>query len=158
MPTIERLTLETVPYAVQLACELHGQGSLHGIKFEHGTTAHRFIHAVSNPNWHFQIAKDDDDVYCGAMVGHVDTFLFSNQLLAIENAIYVREGTKMRTRIAVKMARNFVSWALDEKGATHVQGGDIAGINPLAIHEFYRHLGFVRFGTIYKFSRPGSVV
>ena len=158
MPTITPVTLATIPYSVQLARELHRLGSFRDIEFEHEVTTQRFIGIMSSPNWFFQIARDDDDVYCGAMMGHVDTFIFSNQLLAIENALYVREGTKWRTKIAAQLVRSFVKWALDDKGATHVQTGDIASIDSLAVASFYKHMGFKQWGVIYKYSRPGSVV
>jgi hypothetical protein len=152
------LTLELVPYTVQLARELHDLGSFRDVAFEHDTTTQRMIAVMNDPSWFFQVAKDDDGIVCGAMCGCVDTFFFSRQLVANEHALYVREGTKGRTRIAAQLVRNFIKWALDDKHATHVQTGDVAAINSLAVAQFYKHLGFQQWGVIYKYSRPGSVV
>ena len=43
--------------------------------------------------------------------------------------------------------------ALIPKGAVLVQSGDVAGIRTVAVDALYRHMGFTRFGTIYKYAR-----
>jgi hypothetical protein len=73
--------------------------------------------------------------------------------MALEDAWYVREGTENRTKIAIVLMRGFVSWALDTMKAVLVQTGDIAAIDSLAVDNIYRHLGFKRFGTVYKYTR-----
>ena len=87
------------------------------------------------------------------MCGKVVTFYFSPQLMGVEDAWYVREGTPKRAAIGMALMRGFVSWCLDTKGAVLVQSGDVAGIRTVAVDALYRHMGFTRFGTIYKYAR-----
>lgn len=143
-------------YAIALGKELHGLGSFHDVAFDYEYILQSTRNAMSNPNWFCRIVNDDNE-WRGIMVGYVDTFLFSPQLLATECMLYVREG-KSRAKLAMMLVRAFVSWALDDRGATHVQTGDVASINSTAVDALYRRLGFERFGIIYKYSRPGSVV
>lgn len=158
MSKIVPLSLELVPYAVQLAEELHRLGTFRDIAFEHDTTTKRMRDIISDPSWFFMLAKDDNDVVCGAMCGCVDSFFFSRQLLANEHALYVREGTPMRAKIASMLVRAFIKWAYDVHNVTHVQTGDVASINSVGVDILYRRLGFQRFGVIYKYSRSGGVV
>ena len=145
-------------YAIALGKELHGLGSFRDVPFDYEHIKQVTLRCMSDPSWFCRIAADDDGAWCGIMVGYVDSFLFSQQLLANECMLYVRDGTKSRAKIAMMLIRAFVAWALDERGATHVQTGDVASINSTAVDALYRHAGFERFGIIYKYSRPGSVV
>lgn len=150
---IEPFNTYNIPYAVRLGEELHGLGSLNHIPFNHKISLDNTKQAATNPNWCCRIAVTDEDSYVGFVAGYVTPFLFSDALLALEVGWYVRQGTKDRTKIAVKLMRNFISWALDDKKAVQVQTGDIANINSLAVDSLYRHIGFKRYGTIYQFTR-----
>lgn len=152
---IVKLDAYTVPYAVQLAKELHGLGVFGrtGPDFDWDFTVGQFVKTLRSPYYYTRFAVDDDDVFVGGVVGHVDTFFFSPVLMALEDAWYVREGVENRTKIAVMLMRGFIGWALDEMKAVLVQTGDIAAIDSHAVDNIYRHLGFTRFGTVYKFQR-----
>lgn len=145
-------------YAIALAKELHQLGSFRDIPFDYEYIKQSTLHMIAAPTWFKYLAMDDSDIYCGVMIGQVDTFFFSPRLLANEYALYVREGTQGRARIASMLVRAFIKWAFDEHDATHVQTGDVASINSTAVDALYRRLGFERFGMIYKYSRPGGVV
>jgi hypothetical protein len=154
MIVIEPLTFETVPYATQLAKELHELGVYGriGPAFDWDHTLKVMIRVIKNDDYCFKLAKVDGQ-YTGAVVGHVEPFFFSPKNGAIEDAWFVRPGSPERTKAAVMLMRQFVAWALDEKQATQVQSGDIADIDSFAVDNIYRHLGFRRFGSIYKFQR-----
>lgn len=153
---IHKLTLETVPHAVALARELHGLGTFgrHGPEFDWDFCIQQFMRVESNPRYYARFATDDEhDAFIGGVVGHLDTFFFSPKRMALEDAWYVREGVKGRTKIAVTLMRGFMAWALDDNQAVLVQTGDIAAIDSYAVDNIYRHLGFERFGTVYKYQR-----
>lgn len=157
MPKIVPFDDANMGYAIALGRELHGLGAFRDIPFHYDTITRNTKNAMRDPNWYCRIAHDDIE-WCGIMVGHIDSFLFSPSLFATESMIYVRPDTKLRTRLAIRLMNGFMAWAIDERGATHIQSGDVAGINSVAVDAFYRHLGFSRFGSIYKYSRPGSVI
>ena len=53
----------------------------------------------------------------------------------------------------MQLMRSYVNWCIDEKGAVLVQTGDIAGIRTVGVDAIYRHMGFTRYGTLYKYER-----
>jgi hypothetical protein len=140
---------------VQIAKELHGLGTFGhtGPEFDWDYMMRSTIAAVKSADFYLRIAMADDGEYCGAVCGHVTPFFFSPKLMGMEDGWYVREGTVGRTKIAVTLMRGFVSWCLDARGALLVQTGDIAAIDSLAVDSVYRHMGFKRFGTVYKYAR-----
>lgn len=149
------LTERNVAYAVALAKELHGLGIFGAIgpPFDWDFTYRSFATICRDPNGYFCMAVDDDDIYVGAVCGRVYEFIFSPRKLGIEDAWFVREGTPKRASIAMNLMRGFVNWCLDDKGAHHVQTGDIADIHAHAVDTLYKHMGFKRVGTIYMFQR-----
>jgi ribosomal protein S18 acetylase RimI-like enzyme len=133
-------------------------GSFRDIPFDYEHIKQFVLQMIANPNWFKHLALDDNDAYCGVMIGSVDSFVFSPRLVANEYALFVREGTPSRAKIASMLVRAFIKWACDVHNVTHVQTGDVASINSVGVDALYRRLGFERFGVIYKYSRPGSVV
>lgn len=148
------LSYDTLAYAVGLAKELHGLGTYgqDGPEFDWAYCRSTMIGVMNDPNYYFRLARDDTG-YVGAVCGKVLTFYFSPKLMGVEDAWYVREGTKKRAAIGMRLMRGFVNWCLDTKGAVLVQSGDVAGIRTVAVDALYRHMGFTRFGTIYKYER-----
>lgn len=146
------LTLDNVAYAVGLAQEMHKLSTFNesGPEFdwEHCSNAMRYT--LDNPNYFFMLAHDGD--YVGAVCGRVIPFYFSPKLLGVEEAWYVREGTKYRASIGMRLMESFVTWCYD-KGATMVQSGDVAGIRTVGVDALYRHMGFTRYGSVYKYVR-----
>lgn len=144
-----------VAYAVQLGKELVAAGtfSLSGPEFDWDYTMASTRQLMGLDNYYLRLAYDDDNAPCGFMAGHVFPFYFSPKLGAFEDAWFVRPGTKSRTKIAVALMRGFVGWALDVRGALLVQSGDIASIDSLAVDSLYKHMGFKRFGSVYKYAR-----
>lgn len=148
-------TEENVAHAVQLGRELVAAGTFgsDGPEFdwEYTLEATRFLMGLDR--YYLRIAYDNADAPCGFVAGHVQPFYFSPKLGAFEDAWFVRPDTQGRTKIAVALMRGFVSWALDERGALLVQSGDIASIDTLSVDSLYKHMGFKRFGTVYKYAR-----
>lgn len=144
-----------IAYAVQLGKELVAAGTFGtngpGFDWDHTLACTRRL--MEMDTYYLRLAFSDDDVACGFVAGHVVPFYFSPKLGAYEDAWFVREGTPGRTRIGVMLMRGFVSWALDVQRALLVQTGDIASINTVAVDSIYKHMGFKRFGTVYKYAR-----
>ena len=152
---IEPFSLENVAYAVQLCKELWAAGTfgVNGPDFDWDYTIAGMRNIVDDPSFYLRLAYDDDDAPCGFVGGNVVQFWFNPKVAAYEQAWFVREGTKGRTKIAVKLMRGFLDWAFDEKGALLVQSGDIASIDSIAVDSLYKHLGFKRYGSVYKYTR-----
>lgn len=150
MPLDER----NLAYAVGLAKELHGLGTFgrDGPEFDWNYCMAVLGSTITQPDYYFHLAKVDD-TYVGAVCGRVIPFHFSPRLLGIEDAWYVREGTEKRASIGMKLMMGFVKWCIDDNKAIMVQSGDIAGIRSVAVHALYRHMGFTRYGTLYKYER-----
>lgn len=148
-------TEENVSYAVQLGRELIAAGTfgINGPPFEWDYALEGTKFLMGLDNYYLRLAYDDDDAPCGFVFGHVQPFYHSPKLGAYEDGWFVRPGTHERTKIAVKLMRGFIAWALDERGALLVQSGDIASISPLAVDSIYKHMGFKRYGTVYKYVR-----
>lgn len=148
------LDMENLSYAVGLAKELHGLGCFgrDGPEFDWDYCRSTMLSVMHDPNYYFRLALDDTG-YVGAVCGKVVTFYFSPKLMGVEDAWYVREGTKKRAAIGIALMRGFVSWCLDTQHTELVQSGDVAGIRTVAVDALYRHMGFTRFGTIYKYAR-----
>lgn len=150
----DHLSSDNLAYAVGLARELHGLGCFgrDGPEFNWDWCRATMQHVMHDPNYYFMLAHDDSG-YVGAVCGKVVTFYFSPRMMGLEDAWYVREGTPKRASIGIKLMRGFVNWCIDTKGAVLVQSGDVAGIRTVAVDALYRHMGFTRFGTIYKYAR-----
>lgn len=152
---ITPFTEENVAHAVQLGRELVAAGTygISGPAFDWDFTLAVTKRLMELDDYYLRLAYDDDDAPCGFVAGHVNPFYFSPKLLAAEDAWFVRPDTRGRTKIAVALMRGFVRWALDERGALLVQSGDIASIDTVAVDSIYKHMGFKRFGTVYKYAR-----
>ena len=152
---LEKLTRTNVGFAVGLAKEMHGISTfgVDGPEFDWMYTQANMLATIPMWDYYFTLALDDGGEYCGAVCGKVAPFYFSPKLFGVEEAWYVREGTKDRTRIAIALMNGFVDWCLDDQGALHVQSGDIAAINSLAVDSLYKHMGFRRYGSSYKYVR-----
>lgn len=150
----EMLSRNNLPYAVAIAKELHALGAHNviGPPFDWDYAYRTFTYVCDSPNNYMQLAVDDDGVYVGAVCGHVDQFMFSPRYFGSEDGWYVREGTPKRAAVAVRLMRGFIDWC-DSKHVLYVQTGDIADIHSHAVDTLYRHMGFKRFGTMYRFQR-----
>jgi ribosomal protein S18 acetylase RimI-like enzyme len=151
---IEPLVTANIAYAVGLAKELHGLGTFgtDGPEFDWSHCVRSMVFVMNSPNHYFRLARDVTG-YVGAVIGHVEPHFFSPELLGLEEAWFVREGTAHRAAIGMKLMRGFVDWCVNEKGALSVQGGDIANIQSVGVDALYRRMGFARLGVIYKFVR-----
>ena len=144
------VTESTVAHGVQIAKELIELGSLNTVPFDwqHALKTLRMI--MVSDMWFPRLAYNSNGL-CGTLLGHADTFFHSPRLVAHENGWFVREGTPFRAKIAMTLMREFMEWALQYKGADHIQCGDIANIRPIAVDALYRKLGFKRYGVIYRY-------
>ena len=151
---ITRLGPDNLSYAVGLARELHNLGTFgqEGPEFDWNFCKRTMQGVMHDPNYYFALAHNKGS-YVGAVCGKVVQFYFSPKIMGIEDAWYVREGTVKRAATGIALMRGFVSWCLDIKGAVLVQSGDVAGINTVGVDAMYRHMGFTRFGTIYRYKR-----
>ena len=152
---IEPISGENVAYIVQLGKELVEAGTfgMSGPEFDWDFTMQMTRGLMERDDYYLRMAYDDEDRPCGFVAGHVSQFYFSPKLSAYEDAWYVREGTSSRAKIAMALMKGLVHWALDAKGALLLQSGDIASIDSTAVWALYNHMGFTRFGAIYKYSR-----
>lgn len=152
---IEPVNEQNVAHCVRLGQELVALGSFGqtGPEFDWNVAYNNTYRTMRDATYYIRVAVSDAGEYCGFVGGHLTEFFFSHRLMGVEDAWYVREGTPGRTKIAVRLMRGFVGWAIDEHSALLVQTGDIAAINSLAVDAIYKHMGFKRFGTIYKYER-----
>ena len=150
----ERLTSSNLAYVAQLGKELYELGAFGqcGPEFDWDFTIRRLEHARNDPNRYLCFAINDDDIFVGGVFGHLECFFCSPKLMAIEDGWYVRAGTPERAKTAMHLMNGFVQWAY-ANNALLVQSGDIADINSYAVDTLYRHMGFTRFGSIYKYQR-----
>jgi len=148
------LSEENVGYAVGLAQELHHLGyyGIHGPTFNWGHCKAMMLYTIHQKDYYFRLAMVDEQ-YIGAVCGKVVPFYFSPDMMGIEDAWYVRNGTHGRAAIGMKLMHGFVNWCFDIHKAVLVQSGDVAGINTVGVDALYRHMGFTRFGSIYKYVR-----
>lgn len=155
MTQFVRLSRENVAYAVALAKEMHGLSTFaaDGPEFDWDYTFNNMLSTVGRTDYYFMLAQDDAFSFCGAVCGRVIPYYFSRALQGIEEAWYVRDGTKDRAKIATALMQGFMGWCLDEMGARMVQSGDIADINSLGVDALYKRLGFERYGSAYKYTR-----
>jgi hypothetical protein len=146
---------ENIPYCVAVAKELHGLGTFgrNGPEFDWDFCTAQFIDVCRSDAYFHRFAVDDGGIFVGGLIGHVTPFMFSPRLMALEDAWYVRAGVENRTKAAIVMMRAFIHWAMDEMNCVLVQTGDIAAIDSVAVDNIYRHLGFKRFGTVFKYAR-----
>lgn len=105
--------------------------------------------AMADPRFFGRMAMLDDGSYCGLIVGSVTTMLFSPAIMAVEETIYVREGTKYRASIAKQLLDALTRWAFNSKGASFIRAGETSAICPKAVDAFFRSQGFKRSGTLY---------
>ena len=150
----EHLSALNLAYAVGLAKELHGLGTFgrDGPEFDWSYCRRTMLGVMNDENCYFMLARDESG-YVGAVCGKLVTFYFSPKLMGIEDAWYVREGTPRRAAIGVRLMRGFVAWCFD-RGAVIVQSVvTLQAYAPLVWMPVYRHMGFTRFGTIYKYAR-----
>ena len=147
----EVATRQSIPYVVSLCKELHALGSYRHIPVDDEYLLHFVTNAAYNDDFFVCTAQDDDGVYVGFVAGMVVPMVFTPRKIGVEHAWYVREGTPRRGKTACALMRLFVDWCVMDKGAIHVQAGDVANINSVAVDGLYRLLKFKRAGTIYMY-------
>lgn len=148
----ERTTVQTVPYLVALCKELHALGSYRHIPVDEVYLYNFVMYAVQHPaEWYTCLAKDEDGIYVGFVAGMLAPMVFTPRRIGIEHAWYVREGTPGRGKTAMRLMQGFVDWCIMDNGAMHVQAGDVANINSVAVDGLYRVMKFKRAGTIYMY-------
>ena len=148
------LDLSNLGYAVALAREMHTLSTfaVDGPEFDWDYTMFNMCGVIDRNDYYFMLAQDDQG-YCGAVCGHVIPYYFSPKLQGVEEAWYVREGTNDRAKIACALMTGFVDWCFDRHNVLMVQSGDIAAINSLGVDTLYKHLGFKRYGSAYRYAR-----
>jgi hypothetical protein len=148
------LDANNISYAVGLAEEMHKLSTFadSGPAFNWGHCKATMLYAMNHPDYYFTLAMDDG-VYVGAVCGHVTPFYFSPDMLGVEEAWYVRDGTRYRASIGMRLMYGFVEWCLVTKRAVMVQSGDVAGIRTIGVDALYRRMGFTRYGAIYRYMR-----
>jgi len=148
------LKYSNVAFAVGLAQEMHKLSTFDadGPPFDWDYTYANMERTITDTQYYFRLAFNEDG-YHGAVCGRVMPYYFSPKLQGIEEAWYVREGTPNRAQVATALMMGFVDWCIDAQGALMVQSGDIAAINSLGVDTLYKHLGFKRYGSAYKYTR-----
>lgn len=149
---------ETLAAVTQLGKEMieSSQFGYLGPDFDWDHSMRQTRWCMHEPHYYVRVAFDDKNIAVGFVAGHVIHFHFSPKLMGIEDAWYVRQATPERAKIGKALMMGFVKWALDEKQAVLVQSGDIAGIDSEAVWALYNHMGFKRFGSLYKYSRSAA--
>lgn len=104
---------------------------------------------MNTPHFFCRMAQLEDGSYCGFIVGSVTQMLFSPQVMAVEETIYVRDKTPFRASIAKQLLSALATWAFDEKHASFLRAGETSDICPAAVDFFLRSQGFKRAGTLY---------
>ena len=152
---IELITDENIAYLVQLGKELVEAGTfgISGPDFDWDYAMANTREALSRDTYYIRMAYDDSDTPCGFVAGHVEQLYFNPAWQAVEDSWFVREGTPSRAKIGMALMRGLIHWALDAKGALFLQTGDIASIDSNAVWTLYQHMGFTRFGSVYKYAR-----
>jgi len=140
-----------VSYCVALAKELHTLGTFgrQGPEFDWDWCVKQCHRILSSRNYYGRFAVDDSGTYVGGLMGHLDSFMFSPKLMALEDAFYVRAGTPKRAQVGAMLMKGFCEWAFGN-GAVLVQTGDIAAIDSHAVYRFYMQMGFEKFGVVYQ--------
>ena len=146
-----RATILEAPNIVLLCKELHGLGSYRHIPFMQDYTLNFVRNACISPDWYVTGAVDERGTYVGFVAGMLCPMVFTDRRIGIEHAWYVREGTKNRGKVAKRLMQGLVDWCIMEHGAMHVQAGDVANINSIAVDALYRLMKFKRVGTIYMY-------
>jgi hypothetical protein len=146
-----------VPYCVALARELHSLGVFgrQGPEFDWDFCTQQFTRVANNKQCYARFAVSDNNEYVGGVMGHLDCFMFSPQLMGLEDALYVKQTTPNRAAVGAMLLRGFCDWCFSN-GAVLVQTGDIAAIDSHAVYRFYMHNGFEKFGVVYQKRRDAS--
>jgi len=157
---LSRVTEANLVHCVQLANELVDGSAFarNGIEFDWDFAMEQGYATLCDGDYYSCVAQQDDDSYVGFVLGSVQPFYFNRKLIGIEDAWYVRPGTRERTKIAMALMRSFMRWCMETKGAVHVQCADTASTLPLAVDRLYRHMGFKRYGAVYAFDGSGTDV
>lgn len=147
----EVATRHSIPYVVALCKELHALGSYRHIPVDDAYLLQFVTNAAISDDYFVCTAQDDNGVYVGFVAGMIVPMVFTPRRIGVEHAWYVREGTPSRGKTACYLMKQFVDWCVMDKGAIHVQAGDVANINSTAVDGLYRLLKFKRAGTIYMY-------
>lgn len=145
------LTPGNIPYAVALARELHSLGVFgrQGPEFNWDFCTQSFIECANDRRAYARFAVNDQNEYVGGIVAHLAPFFFSPEVMAVEDALYVKEDVPKRAATAAMLVKGLVEWA-SSNNAVLVQTGDIAAIDSHAVYRFYTQIGFEKFGVVYQ--------
>ena len=146
---------DEIAYLVQLGRELVMAGTFgnDGPAFDWNYTLMQTKRVLDLSDYYIRMAWDDEDRPCGFVAGHLTPFFFSPRLMAVEDGWFVRAGTASRAKIAMRLMKGMMHWAIEERNAVLLQTGDIASIDTVAVWALYNRLGFTRFGAVYKYAR-----
>lgn len=85
----------------------------------------------------------------GMIIGSVSPMLFSPQLMAVEETIYVRRKTPFRGLVANQLMQTLIDWAFNTHKAAFLRAGETSGIEPKATGHFMRRNDLKLSGTLY---------
>lgn len=143
------LSIDNAPDFVRIGAEMHLVSDYKHIPYDYDYCLLSAQHATTDPNQFARLSIDSHDRYTGIISGHVEPFIFSTRLFAMETTWYVRPGTPMRASAACALMDRFLEWAFDDWHCVHVLSSDTANISSRGVDAIHRHVGFRRNGSVF---------
>jgi len=151
--TLIEVTEHTLPWLVAIGRELVASQSAYSMPFDDAWTEKMARSCMTRDDYFGRLAVLPSGIVCGLIVGSTTPMLFSPQIMAVEETIFVREGTSFRASIAKQLLTALTEWAFEVRNASFIRAGETSKICPKAVNAFFRSQGFSHAGTLYKKER-----
>lgn len=148
MPKIRSLEYADIPETVELARKFVEESAFSRFRFSHDKMAANLSMAVTHPHIAFCHVVEEDGQLVGALVGYINEFFFGPDLIASDQGWFILPEYR-GSRSAVKLLKNFESWAL-ANGAKEVAMGISTDVMPEKTAALLQKLGYNHVGGNFK--------
>ena len=132
---------------VHLGRDFHQESSFRRISFDEGILINFLSAAIVNDSYYLRGAYHRG-LLTGVLVGYLTPYVFSQELHAVETALYVIPD-KRGSSAAFKLIKNFEQWAIS-KDAREVIITIRSDINKHRVTKLYNKLGFQSEGSFHS--------
>jgi GNAT superfamily N-acetyltransferase len=145
---IRKFTPSDAPAMMNMCHELHLQSALAFVPFSEDKIRELFTLAIVKPSQYLFLVAENEGEYVGSVFARLTPYYFSNELMAHEYWIYVKEQWR-KSSVGTMLAERMYDWAKDN-GAIEVMISPSAGINNASAERWLNNIGYQTIGVMTK--------
>lgn len=124
------------------------EGAYAHLKFSREKLLKNFVHMISTDKGMGWIAEKEKQII-GAMIVHLTTYAFSDEILCNDLALYVHPKERKSIFVPIRLIKAATEWA-KEQGAKEFCPASSVAIASDKVEKLYKFMKFERVGHLFK--------